>query len=409
MTITQRHSIGVLLLPIVLLTAAEPLGARGLGEQRAEVRNQSPSGDWRLVGHDNLRSAIIEIDPSSGRARTIGPTGWDSRGSGMAFSSGRVRTPTGELETGTLMGIIRDASSRDDHLVAIDLDSGRAEKITRALDLVTPHGMAFGADGATIHVVDHGGHLWALDTTSGALRDIGPLVDASGHRYDGDNLDWDPASGRFITVLERGQFAHERVALIDPTSGRVEPIDTIVDRFSLCSIARSPVEIDGPGGRKIPAGSLFFVDGRSHHLMALEVDTVARRLGALMDIGPVGPESSGSVCGSAFVNMRPEAPTPTPSPTPSPTRRPDPTDTAVPEPTPTARTCICESLRRRVPASVISDALAQPERYNGWQQPLNPARPPGPDNPLRTCLALRNPNRVYHPLFNSPLWVVGCR
>lgn len=87
-----------------------------------------------------------------------------------------------------------------------------------------------------------------------------------------------------------------------------------------------------------------------------------------------------------------------------------------PSPTPVAAateslapTCICEVVKRRVPSAVISDAVANPDSVEGWRQPLNPNRPPGPDNPLRLCLGLESRNLDYHPLFNKTTWLVGCQ
>jgi YVTN family beta-propeller protein len=100
---------------------------------------------------------------------------------------------------------------------------------------------------------------------------------------------------------------------------------------------------------------------------------------------------------------------PTTTPTASATPSPHATPSLAPQPTSTAQPCICQRLRRIVPSAVINDALAQPERYRGWLERLNPARPPGPDNPVRTCLGLLNPNLGWHPLYNPPQWQVGCR
>ncbi len=105
-------------------------------------------------------------------------------------------------------------------------------------------------------------------------------------------------------------------------------------------------------------------------------------------------------------------PTPTPSPTPTLTPTPPPTSTATPRPAPTAAPpaafCICDVVRQRVPAVVIQDAVANPERYFGWQYRLDPGKPPGPNNPPRECLTLQNVSLHYHPFWNKPLWRVGC-
>jgi hypothetical protein len=69
---------------------------------------------------------------------------------------------------------------------------------------------------------------------------------------------------------------------------------------------------------------------------------------------------------------------------------------------------VCRRVRRQVPAAVVDDALTRPERYYGWRYLLDPNKPPGPNNPPRECLSLRNPNVPYHPIFNGPIWQVGC-
>jgi hypothetical protein len=57
---------------------------------------------------------------------------------------------------------------------------------------------------------------------------------------------------------------------------------------------------------------------------------------------------------------------------------------------------------------VIHDALANPERYYGWQMPLDPGKPVSPANPRRECLSLTNVAMPYHPLWNPPIWRAGC-
>jgi hypothetical protein len=57
---------------------------------------------------------------------------------------------------------------------------------------------------------------------------------------------------------------------------------------------------------------------------------------------------------------------------------------------------------------VISDALANPERYFGWLMLLDPGKPHSPANPYRECLSLMNIAMPYHPVWNKPQWRVGC-
>jgi hypothetical protein len=95
--------------------------------------------------------------------------------------------------------------------------------------------------------------------------------------------------------------------------------------------------------------------------------------------------------------------------TPSPTTEPTATATAMsPPPEPTPASCVCEFVGSRVPPAVINDAVANPHRYYGWQMRLDPGKPPGPSNPRRVCLSMLNPNTIFHPLWNPPIWRVGC-
>jgi hypothetical protein len=101
-----------------------------------------------------------------------------------------------------------------------------------------------------------------------------------------------------------------------------------------------------------------------------------------------------------------------PGGTPLPTNTPPgvvPTNTPPVPPTVPSVPEVCESIRGRVPAEVINDALANPDRIAGHQQLCNPNLPAGPFNTLRRFLSLRNPNAPFHPLFNNLVWRCGCR
>jgi hypothetical protein len=91
--------------------------------------------------------------------------------------------------------------------------------------------------------------------------------------------------------------------------------------------------------------------------------------------------------------------------TPTTTSRATPTAVNTPDPA----ACVCAAARRKLPRAVLEDAIAQPERYYGWQLPLDPGKPAGPGNPRRQCLGMTNPNTPYHFLGNAPVWRVGCQ
>jgi hypothetical protein len=80
-----------------------------------------------------------------------------------------------------------------------------------------------------------------------------------------------------------------------------------------------------------------------------------------------------------------------------------------PTPPPEPGDCVCDRVRRKAPAAVVDDAIANPSRYHGWGMLLDPGKPAGPLNPLRQCLNLHHPNLAFHPLWNSVEWKVGCR
>ncbi len=115
---------------------------------------------------------------------------------------------------------------------------------------------------------------------------------------------------------------------------------------------------------------------------------------------------------STNLNVTCPAPTITPTshpPSPTATPMPTPTRTAVPSPTPSGPIAdACDYILSRVPAAVISHALANPWEIWGWMQPNNSALPPGPSNPLRTHLSMRNLGTVYHPLSNPVIYKAGC-
>ncbi len=78
-----------------------------------------------------------------------------------------------------------------------------------------------------------------------------------------------------------------------------------------------------------------------------------------------------------------------------------PADARLPSP------AVCPQLRNRVPAAVIAAALAQPSAIGGWGVPRNPALSPGPANPWRRWLSLRDLGKPFSP-GNPVLWKAGC-
>lgn len=87
---------------------------------------------------------------------------------------------------------------------------------------------------------------------------------------------------------------------------------------------------------------------------------------------------------------------------------PRPTDEVRPTPPLIDTPEICEAIKSRVPNAVINEAVAAPDKVGGYGMPCNPNLAPGPNNPPRRYLGLRNPNNVYHPIFNSLVWKCSC-
>lgn len=77
-------------------------------------------------------------------------------------------------------------------------------------------------------------------------------------------------------------------------------------------------------------------------------------------------------------------------------------------PTPAAGIGVCPQILKKVPPAAISAALANPSSVSGYLRPLNPSRPEGPMNPLRTWLSVRTYAKPFHPLYNGLEFKVGC-
>lgn len=105
---------------------------------------------------------------------------------------------------------------------------------------------------------------------------------------------------------------------------------------------------------------------------------------------------------------------PTPTRTATPGVRPSPSTTPTsPPPSPSATPTpdaarACSVLLGRVPPAAVNDALVNPAAVYGWRQPANPGLPPGPTNPLRVWLSIRDAGKAFHPIFNPLIYKVGC-
>ncbi len=385
---------------LVLIFAACTLLATSAVVKPAGAQGPEP---WILFGHDNGTSTIITIDTTNGLARPIGPTGFYSTASGLEAASAQVPGPVGTVwQEGTIFGLLRDSTFNKDYVVAIKNETGVATKSVEVDLTISGRGIGFGPDGKTLYALIPPGELWIIDTVTGALTLIGEVMDATGAVYSGVSLGWDPDSESFLALAGPGT---DTLIRIDPDDASATVIGQIAD-LSACTLTRSPGPVAGPGGSVFPEGTWFTINNQTNALHALSVDTQRGIILENREIGALGPNAS-NVCGTGFA--LPELPTPTPTATPTITPTPGPTATPGPTPDPSMPTCVCEIVYKRVPAVIIMDALANPERYYGWRYRLDEGKPPGPNNPPRECLSLLNRSLQYHPLWNTPIWRVGCQ
>lgn len=176
-----------------------------------------------------------------------------------------------------------------------------------------------------------------------------------------------------------------------------------------CDRADLPDEQNGALIGRIGDGPAFLI-GRFRSRVADRAGGLQLRMN---DADACLPDNGGSV----DVVVSSGAPA-TPLPPPSATSLPTATAAAVappthaPTPTPAATaaaaTCVCRTIQSRAPAVVIQAALANPQAYFGWRYLLDPNKPEGPTNPRRECLTLRSERLAFHPVFNGPVWRVGC-
>ena len=392
--------------PLALLLVLALVG--GLRSDRAAA--QGPAGQL-LFGHSNGLSSTVQISTATGRAKLIGGTGYDSGASGMATAFGTVFGPSGQrFAAGTFFGIIGDNRNGNDYVVVVDPTTGRADKIVRTSERLGGRGIAFGPDGSTLYAISYD-EIVRVDTTNGRVTRVGPVQDAIGRAYNGSSLEWDPDTGQFMAMLVADLDGRSYISLIDPDTAEASLVAPL--SLNMCTIIRAPNPVPGPAGVDWPAGTWFTIDLDREELVTLDIDVAGRRASVGARIGPLGPESRGSLCGTAFT--LPQAPpTPTAGPSATPTQRP----TQMATPPPEGPGCVCDVTLRKVPPAVRDDALANPERVTGWNQLLDPNKPgsppwpaPGhddPPNPRRTCLDVQNRAIGYHPLFNTVVYRAGC-
>jgi hypothetical protein len=160
----------------------------------------------------------------------------------------------------------------------------------------------------------------------------------------------------------------------------------------------------GTPGERV-AGQLVYVPKHSGFAMILGRKKITFT-GATPQPAPSTQKTiQGLTCTTVTVPTNtPVPPTITPG---GPTVTPRPTNT----PGPTAGPAIgkeCPGLAALVPPAVIANALANPDKVQGWDQLCNPGLPPSPWNVKRSHLSLQDIGKPYNPLFNSVVYKCGC-
>ena len=88
--------------------------------------------------------------------------------------------------------------------------------------------------------------------------------------------------------------------------------------------------------------------------------------------------------------------------------------TSLPPPAPTPRPTdispakACRRLARKVPASAIDAALANPGKIGGYNRLRDENKPASPMNPRQIYLTLCNPNVQYDAVWNPLCFKAGC-
>lgn len=432
------------------LNAPWRCGAPGAIPRRPCVLTQ------RLDGFD-----LNVVDRATGATRSDGASRWPAL-SRDGFLAAFWST-SADLVTG-------DAGADADVFVA-DLGTGAVERISRGgPDEPDGPSGAVGVDGAEAVALSRDGRFVVF--ASRATNLVAPPADGESHVYVFDRQlgvtdrldDGSLSGGQIVTSTLAGRQAISddgRIvvfgAMVVPAAGGA-PVQSLVlgdrgsDRFiSLGAIA---------DGRIVPAiGSVAVLSGDGRYVAYAagsaaaapgagmppadiyvhdRVEHLWRRISVAPDGKPADRPAGGTMhddlsitadgrqvaWASAATNIVPDdveghadvfvtwpcdrTPGGEPTATPTRTASPSPVPSATPPPTAPAR-CICAEARRLLPPAILDAAAAHPDGVYGWRLGLNVARRVGPANPPRECLSVRNPNVPYHPMWNGPMYIVGCR
>jgi len=145
-------------------------------------------------------------------------------------------------------------------------------------------GVAFNSDGTFFASDADVNQLYTVDLISGSKTLVGDLVDS----ITGDpvrvinNLQFDPDTGKFLAI---GGAIPKILYGIDPLTAvatKIAELTPIVQ--TACAIARAP-----------DTGEWFSVKRSTNELIKIDIVT-----GDVTVVGPLGPASSGNVCGLTF-------------------------------------------------------------------------------------------------------------
>ncbi len=402
-------------------------GKDGCDNGRFDASKKS-GGDIRALRIlDRATAAGVKWVPNSGAAQLVGPlaenkgklvrlfAAWDTRRNRLVFGQGTFDDE-------------KDQASQD------RVYEGRPTGSTFQLVELKPRGptpvQRFGSCAAYVYDADSGlDGIIVLGGQQGAPEGIPATtykevwwLDFSGNR----NGEWVDITSRFENMDDFG-YRREGACAYDPATqyfyswmGRANK--AIPDGASHSSGAwRVKVAVLAQPGaalrwERLAKDNLPGVKGR--RLIPSVWDTVNQRMfviggragnDGLRDVWAIYPGVTGEAC----QNLNPYSSPPQGKPTaPLPTRTPSSPPTAIPtvpgQPTPSLQPQVCDLIVGRVPAQVVSDALANPSRIQGYGQLQNPGVPEGPWNQRRTRLSLQNIGLPYHPLFNGLVFKAGC-
>ena len=168
----------------------------------------------------------------------------------------------------------------------------------------------------------------------------------------------------------------------------------------------APDDLDGFAGRHM-VPSLW--DAANRRMLVVGG---RQKLETFGDVWAIYPDVTGQACDTLdpYAPFRADVPPPTPTQVARPTAAP-PGPTVSPPSAPTEAPLVrrvCASIRGKVPPAVISRALADPYQVQGYAERQFPNLPPGPNNPRKLSLTLRNVGLAWDALFNPPIFKAGC-